>query len=61
MSLTHHRRRTIPCHIERDVFHSLRLHAQRTGRPTTDVVAEAVSEYLDRQEGAQCQQFQQAT
>lgn len=55
MSITHHRRRTLPCHIERDVVHSLRLHAQRTGRPATDVVAEAVSQYLDRQEAAPIQ------
>ncbi len=61
MSITHHRRRTLPCRIERDVMHSLRLHAQRAGRPATDVVAEAVAQYLDRQNGAQFQQIQQFT
>ncbi len=55
MSITHHRRRTLPCHIERDVLHSVRLHAQQTGRPATDVVTEAVARYLDRQEGAEIQ------
>ncbi len=50
MSITHHRRRTLPCHIERDVLHSARAYSQRTGRPTSDVVAEAVAEYIDKQD-----------
>ncbi len=38
--------------IERDVLYSLRQHAQRTGRLTADIVAKAVAQYLERQEGA---------
>jgi len=60
MTITNHRRRTLPCHIERDVLHSARVYAQRTGRPTTDVVAEAVAQYLDRQAEAQTQPYADA-
>jgi hypothetical protein len=52
------RQRSLPwpsSRIERDVLHSLRMHAQQTGRLTTEVVAEAVTQYLDRQEGTQNQ------
>lgn len=48
MKISQHRRRALPVAIERDVHHSLRAYALRTGRPTTDVVAEAVAQYIDR-------------
>jgi len=60
MSITHHRRRTLPCHIERDVLHSARAYSRHIGRPTTDVVAEAVAQYLDRQAEAQTQPYADA-
>ena len=54
MSMSHRseypRRRRLPwpsSRLERDVLHSLMLRARASGRPVTEMVAEAVVRYMD--------------
>jgi hypothetical protein len=38
--------------LERDVIHSLMTRARQVGRPVTEMVAEAVIQYMDRHDAS---------
>lgn len=43
--------RPISLHVEDEVYRSLKTLAERTGRPVSELIREAMAEYIDRKVG----------
>lgn len=43
--------RPISLHVEDEVYRNLKALAEKTGRPVSELIRDAMSEYLDRQIG----------